>query len=89
MSEKEGEVFTAAALLCLCEVSYDPRSSQTASNRAGSFVISPLTGIIGTQCVYDETRSKPGMRTGAVENLSRRVGVLLLVSYILRPVFFL
>ncbi|KAI1370951.1 fungal-specific transcription factor domain-containing protein [Hypoxylon crocopeplum] len=29
-----------------------------------------------TQCVYDETRSKPGMKTGAIENLSQRVASL-------------
>ncbi|KAI1643241.1 fungal-specific transcription factor domain-containing protein [Daldinia loculata] len=29
-----------------------------------------------TQCVYDDTRSKPGMRTGAIENLSQRVASL-------------
>ncbi|KAI2776237.1 fungal-specific transcription factor domain-containing protein [Daldinia loculata] len=30
----------------------------------------------GTQCVYDDTRSKPGMRTGAIENLSQRIASL-------------
>ncbi|KAF3055722.1 C6 transcription factor [Daldinia childiae] len=36
----------------------------------------PATTVFEIQCVYDDTRSKPGMRTGAIENLSQRVASL-------------
>lgn len=26
------------------------------------------------ECIYEDKRSKPGMRTGAIEHLSRRIG---------------
>lgn len=29
---------------------------------------------IGTDCVYDQEKSKPGMRPGAIESLNQRVG---------------
>ncbi|KAI1652460.1 fungal-specific transcription factor domain-containing protein [Daldinia decipiens] len=32
--------------------------------------------FVSNICVYDDTRSKPGMRTGAIENLSQRVASL-------------
>ena len=28
----------------------------------------------GLDCVYDEGKAKPGLRTGAIENLTQRVG---------------
>lgn len=30
--------------------------------------------MLGIECVYDDKRSKPGLRTGVVENLSQRLG---------------
>lgn len=30
----------------------------------------------GTQCAYDNDREKPGLKTGAVEALRRRVGMM-------------
>lgn len=31
---------------------------------------------LSSPCVYDNKRSKPGLKTGAVEGLSRRIGIV-------------
>ncbi|KAI1474107.1 fungal-specific transcription factor domain-containing protein [Daldinia eschscholtzii] len=53
-----------------------PSSRAALRLQARHLAYSDINGHTGTQCVYDDTRSKPGMKTGAVENLSQRVASL-------------
>ena len=57
----------AITMFTLCEVQYVQLVNHRVTHH-NSYA------VLDIDCVYDDRKAKPGLRTGAVENLNQRVG---------------
>lgn len=74
MSQEEAQVLQrAAVLLAMHPIMYVAPNMSWACPRLGAQVLI-LQFFTACECVYSLGRQRPGLRTGAVDNLNRRIG---------------